>query len=54
MAQSARFNDQIPTDPRTLLLLALACLTVAVVLPPEHVQSFTELFTLVLQVTGRR
>ncbi|MEU8469558.1 hypothetical protein AB0F30_16820 [Streptomyces sp. NPDC029006] len=54
MTETARDNDQIPTDPRTLLILALACLTVAAVLPPERVQSFAALFTLVLQVTGRR
>jgi len=54
MASSTACNDQIPTDPRTLLILVLACLSVAAVLPSDRVQSFAALFSLVLQVTGRR
>lgn len=53
MSQTDVNNDR-NHDPRALLLLAFACLTAAAVLPPERVKSFTDLFTLVLTVTGRR
>jgi hypothetical protein len=51
---SSPYNDQIPIDPRTILLVVLACLTTAVTLPPDRLQSFTALLSLALQVTGRR
>jgi hypothetical protein len=47
-------NGQIPIDQRTAFITALACLTTAVVLPPDQRQSLIDLLNLALQLYGRR
>ncbi|MFF7527335.1 hypothetical protein [Streptomyces pseudovenezuelae] len=56
MTNSSPYNDQIPTDPRTLILLIFTCYALAITLPPEQVQSFTELINTAttLLTMGRR
>jgi hypothetical protein len=56
VTQTSPYNDQIPTDPRTLLLLIFTCYALAVTLPPEQVQSFTDLLNTAttLLTMGRR
>ena len=54
LTETSRHNDQIPTDPRTVILTALFCLTTAVTLPPDQLHSLTDLLNLAVTVFGRR
>lgn len=54
LTETTRTNDQNPIDPRTILLTALFCLTTAVAIPHEQLQSLTELLNLAYAVLGRR
>jgi len=54
LTETTRPNDQNPIDPRTAVITDLFCLTTAVALPPEQLQSLAELLNLAYAVLGRR
>lgn len=56
MTSSDTYNDQIPTDPRTLLLAILTCALLAGLIPPDRAEALVGLLaiTLPLLVSGRR
>jgi hypothetical protein len=54
VTESITYNGQIPIDQRTAFITVLACLTTAVVLPPDQRQSLIDLLNLALQLYGRR
>lgn len=54
LSESTLNYGQIPIDQRTAFIAVLACLTTAVVLPPDQRQSLIDLLNLALQLYGRR
>jgi hypothetical protein len=53
---SDAYNGQIPTDPRTLLLLTTCCYALALIMPTDQAHSFTEFLNTALTILnmGRR